>query len=133
MSSIITVSQTRATNEYQQATDDAKISPGDSACVDSGELEVVIEQEVTDNETEDSSDETPDVDKAKEREDSLAQLQGQLSSQYNSGGTCPNRPRKLSSTTAFGRSTNTHRTKRQSCDAVIVLKEEKVFQTHHSI
>ncbi|KJA19970.1 hypothetical protein HYPSUDRAFT_143120 [Hypholoma sublateritium FD-334 SS-4] len=126
ISSIVTVSQLRTANESEHSTDDSKT--GDSADVDSGELEIVVEQDVGESENDECADDIPAIVKAKEREDCLAQLQGQVSPKANN---LP-RTRKFpnSSTASFGKSANAIRTNRQGTDAVIMLKEERASTFH---
>ncbi|KAF8200869.1 hypothetical protein BJ912DRAFT_1123308 [Pholiota molesta] len=114
ISSIVTISQSRAEKDSPQASGDPD--------VDCGELEVVVELDPAAIENEDAEN------------DALAKLQGQASPQSDQGS-ASSRLRKstASSSMASGRPPNTqynNRLTRQHCDAVISLQEEKASTFH---
>ncbi|KAF9478637.1 hypothetical protein BDN70DRAFT_879770 [Pholiota conissans] len=124
VSSIITISQART----EKGLADSPHASGDPG-VDSGELEVVVELDPATFENEDLENDVSTADKSKERDESLAKLQGQATLPSNQ----PLRTRRPTASSSAGKSSNAQhntRSTRQHCDAVISLQEEKASTFH---
>lgn len=140
MSSIATISQSRSQKAETMPRhtsvgtstdpDEAIASPATDASSDFDEMELVIEFDSSKDEISSHNQDVSESEKAKQRQDSLANLQG--SSKYHSrraasSSSMRTRADPLSpSKSIAGAQAIVHRNPRNGPDAVIVLKEEKV-------
>ncbi|KAF8973324.1 hypothetical protein BDZ97DRAFT_1780831 [Flammula alnicola] len=137
MSSVITVSQSQSEKTASSPRETSKdmkfvtVNPD----IDSEDLEVVIEYNSAKTESDSSDQELPSAEKARERDVSLAKLQG-LNQHSGEAGSNTSRTRRdgLSSSAPLGKPANAQaivrRNKKNGPDAVIVLKEEKAGTFH---
>jgi hypothetical protein len=123
MSSIVTISHSQSeehASNLSQISTDSNLPSGDPD-TDPEDLEVLVEFESSRGESE-SRDQYKHTSKSKEREDSLAKLQG-----ANQSAVGPIAPRgSVSSKRSAAAQAIIRRHPKNEPDAVIVLKEEKV-------